>query len=52
VLNRLVSYPVLLGALAALAAATIPATWLGARRAARAAPCGGSLADCELPGRP
>jgi MFS family permease len=52
VLNRLASYPVLLGALAALATVTIPVTWLGARRAARAAPCGGSLADCEPPRSP
>ena len=38
VLNRFASYPVLLGALAVLAAATIPVTWLGTRRAERAAP--------------
>jgi hypothetical protein len=37
VLNRFASYPVLLGALAALAAVTIPVTWLGARYSERAA---------------
>src|ERR1700744_5957929 len=47
VLNRLASYPGLLTALAALAAGPIPATWLGARRAERAAPSGGSLVDRE-----
>jgi hypothetical protein len=47
VLNRFAPYPVLLGALAVLAAATMPATWLGARYAERAPSNGRVLAGPE-----
>jgi len=46
-LNRFASYPVLLGTLAVLAAATMPATWLGERYAQRATSHGRALADLE-----
>ena len=46
-LNRFASYPVLLSALAVLAAATMPATWLGARYAQRATSHSPALADLE-----
>jgi Major Facilitator Superfamily len=46
-LNHFVSYTVLLGALAVLAALTIPVTWLGGLRAERTGPAVAELADHE-----